>query len=246
MIKYINTIKKLIADRYIVNLATISSNVKQISFTFDDVPESAFLHAQPILDKYQFKATFYLALSFLDSDSENENFYSKANLISCHSNGHELGCHTYSHIHFYESLSSSFIESNIHINQKKLNEQGINESFENFSYPYGEQTKKSKKIVSKVFKTCRGIDHGINRKRVDLHNLKAVKLYENLYSIDKLFSILEDLDKSGGWLIFYTHDVKPDFSPYGCSPEYFERVVQKCKDLNIDIKTIRDGVENLS
>ncbi|HLU84342.1 MAG TPA: hypothetical protein VKZ45_02620, partial [Vicingaceae bacterium] len=80
----------------------------------------------------------------------------------------------------------------------------------------------------------------------DLHNLKAVKLYENLYSIDKLFSILEDLDKSGGWLIFYTHDVKPDFSQYGCSPEYFERVVQKCKDLNIDIKTIRDGVENLS
>lgn len=246
MNKYINAIKKRIADQYVVNSEMISSNVKQISFTFDDVPESAFLHAQPILDKYQFKATFYLALSFLDSNTENENLFNKENIISCLSNGHELGCHTYNHIHFYENSSSNLIESNIRINQEKLNELGIKESFGNFSYPYGEQTKKAKKIVSKFFKTSRGIDHGINKNKIDLHNLKSVKLYERLHSIDKIFSILEDFDKSGGWLVFYTHDVKFDFSRYGCSPEYFEKVVQKCRDLNIDIRTIKDAVKNLS
>jgi len=245
MRKYINAIKKRLADFYVVRFATASSNVKQISFTFDDVPKSAFLNAQPVLDKHQFKGTFYLALSFLDIDDQNENLYNQDNITSCINNGHELGCHTYNHIHFYQNSSSRFVENNIRINQEKLNELGIQETFDNFSYPYGEQTKKSKKIISEKFKTSRGIDHGINRNKVDLHNLKAVKLYEGLHSIDRIFSILEDLDKSGGWLIFYTHDVQSNYSKYGCSPEYFEKVVQKCKELDIDIRTIKDGVNNL-
>jgi len=245
MKKYINAIKKRLADRYVVSSAFISSNVKQISFTFDDVPNSAFLNAQPILDKHKFKATFYLALSFLDLDDQNENLYSKEHITKCLSNGHELGCHTYNHIHFYQNSNLNFVENNIRTNRDKLNELGIQETFQNFSYPYGEQTKKSKKIVSKIFKTGRGIDHGVNRNKVDLHNLKAVKLYEYLHTIDEIYSILEDFDKFGGWLIFYTHDVQTDFSKYGCSPEYFEKIVQKCKNLNIDIKTIRGGIKNL-
>jgi len=245
MKKYINTVKKLIADRYVTSSAMVSSKVKQVSFTFDDVPHSAFQNAQPILDKFQCKGTFYISLSFLDTDHENENFYCKKDLVECHSNGHELGCHTYNHIHFYQNSNSSFIEKNINLNQVKLNALGINENFENFSYPYGEQTKKSKKIVSKFYKTCRGIDPGINQNKIDLHNLKAIKLYESLYSIEKIFSILDDFNKSGGWLIFYTHDVQSDFSYCGCSPEYFEKIVQKCKDQNIDVLSIKDGVKNL-
>ena len=245
MKKYINALKKKLAEQYVVKSITISSKVKQVSFTFDDVSESAFRNAQRTLDKLQFKGTFYISLSFLDSDNENDNLYSKEHLISCLSNGHELACHTYNHIHFYKNSNVKFIHNNIRINQEKLNALGIKESFENFSYPYGEQTKISKKIVSKIFKTCRGIEHGINHNKVDLHNLKAIKLYEDFHSIDEIFSILEDFHKSGGWLIFYTHDVKSNFSKYGCSPEYFETIVQKCKDLNISITTIKDGVENL-
>lgn len=245
MKKYINAIKKRLTDLYVVSSTSISSNVKQISFTFDDVPNSAFLNAQPVLDNFQFKGTFYLALSFLDSDTQNENLYNKDHITSCISNGHELGCHTYNHIHFYQNSNSNFIENNLRINQKKLNELGIQDTFENFSYPFGEQTKKSKKIVSEKFKTGRGIDHGINKGKVDLHNLKAVRLYEGLHSIERIFSILEDFDNTGGWLIFYTHDVQSDYSKYGCSPEYFEKVVLKCKELDIDIKTIKDGLDNL-
>jgi peptidoglycan/xylan/chitin deacetylase (PgdA/CDA1 family) len=245
MNKYINAIKKRLADRYVVSSASIPSNVKQISFTFDDVPNSAFLNAQPILDQHELKATFYLALSFLDLDDQNENLYSKDDITKCFSNGHELGCHTYSHIHFYQNSNSNFVERNIQTNQEKLNELGIQETFQNFSYPYGEQTKKSKKVVSGKFNTARSIDHGINRGKVDLHNLKAVKLYEGLHATERIFTILEDLDKTGGWLIFYTHDVQSNYSKYGCSPEYFERIVQKCKEFDIDVKTIKDGLNNL-
>lgn len=233
------------ADRYVASEATIPSGVKQISFTFDDVPESTFLHAQPILEKYQFRGTFYLSLCFLELDGVKAPLYSRDNIIACMSSGHELGCHTYRHIHFYQTSNSGVIENSIRANQEKLKAQGIQEDFENFSYPYGEQTRRSKKIAAKFFKTCRGIDHGINRDTVDLHNLKAVRLYERQHSIDEILSILEDFDKSGGWLIFYTHDVQPNFSEYGCSPGYFERVVRQCKGLNIAVKTVRDGAKSL-
>ena len=246
MKKYINAVKKRLADRYVIQKKTIPSNFKQISFTFDDVPDSAFINAQPILDKYQFKGTFYLSLSFLDTDNQNENLYNKDHILNCLSNDHELGCHTYNHIHFYEDSNPKFVQNNLNINQEKLNELGIQKTFQNFSYPYGEQTRKSKKIISKKFNSARSIDHGINKGKIDLHNLKAVKLYEGLHSVDRIFSILEDFNKTGCWLIFNTHDVQSNYSKYGCSPKYFEQIIQKCEELNIDIKTINDCIKTLN
>jgi len=228
------------ADKYIRNSTKIPSNAKVISFTFDDVPESAFNNAQAILDKNQLQATFYIVLSFLDS-----NLYNRQQLSSCISNGHELGCHTYGHIHFYQVSNTSIIKSEIRKNQTELNKIGIEESFVNFSYPFGEQTIKAKKIVANHFETCRGTNYGINKGKIDMDNLKAVKLYEKLHSLDTIFSILEEFNKSGGWLIFYTHDVQTDFSQYGCSPEYFEKIILRCKDLNIDIQTVRDAAKKL-
>ena len=245
MNKYLNAFKKRKADHYVAHSARVPSSVKQVSFTFDDVPSSAFDLAQPILDAQQYKGTFYLSLSFLEADEENEDLFNSEQLAGCIANGHEVACHTYHHIHFYQHSDPQFIENNIRRNQEKLHSLGIQRSFENFSYPFGEQTKKAKRIVSKKFRTARSIEHGINRDRIDLHNLKSVRLYEQLHSLDTIFSILEDVNRSGGWLIFYTHDVQSDFSKYGCSPEYFEKVVHKCKDLGVYVKTVAAGVESL-
>ncbi len=245
MKKYINVLKKRIADKSFINNVLIPADMKLISFTFDDAPKSAFTNAQKILDKYHLKATYYVALSFLDSISENENLYSREHLISCDSHGHELGCHTYGHVHFYQISDVHIIEKEILKNNEKLNEIGINKVLKNFSYPFGEQTKKAKKVVTKHFDSCRGIDHGINIDQIDINNLKTIRLYEKLHSLDKIFSILEKFSHTGGWLIFYTHDVETNYSKYGCSPEYFENVVSKCIELDIDVKTVKSVVEAL-
>lgn len=245
MNKYINELRKRIALKTAVRSLKIPPAVKQVSFTFDDVPESAFLNAQPVLERYGYRGTFYVALSFLDTDKTNINLYHKNHLSACLNNGHELGCHTYSHNRTYQNSKADFLTNDIHKNTVKLNETGIKYKFQNFSYPFGEQTIKMRKIAAKHFESSRGTDHGINKGRIDLNNLKAVKLYQKEQPLDKICSMLDELNTLGGWLIFYTHDVQTNFSKFGCSPDYFERIVQKCNDLNLKVNTIKAGVEEL-
>ncbi|MEP1778297.1 polysaccharide deacetylase family protein [Reichenbachiella sp.] len=241
----LNLVRKKISDASCYHKANIPPKTKAISFTFDDAPKSAFVNAQNILNDNNKKGTYYIALSFLESKPENEDYFNVEDLKKCVTNGHELACHTYSHIHLYSTKGKGIVEVELSKNRKALQEIGVKDDFLNFSYPFGEQTRQAKKVLSKRFLTCRGIDHGINRDRVDANNLKAIKLYENTHSLMKIYSLLEEFSDKGGWLVFYTHDVETNYSRFGCSPEYFEAVVKKCVELDIEIKTVKEMTQEL-
>lgn len=245
MMKYIDFLKKKIADTWSRQRVEIPALPVAVSFTFDDVPKSAFANAQNILDKYQVNGTYYLALSFLEGRSENEDLYSIADLQHSFDKGHELACHTYSHIHLYQTSDKEAVERDLTANKELFDSLPFGNGFLNFSYPYGEQTRRAKKIISKRYLTCRGIDPGINIGQVDVYNLKAIRLYEGFNTLETIFSYLEEYRKNGGWLIFYTHDVQEDYSKHGCSPAYFEAVVQKCKELNLTTKTVAEVAKTL-
>jgi len=60
--------------------------------------------------------------------------------------------------------------------------------------------------------------------------------------------IAENL-KRKTWLIFYTHDVRENPSPYGCTPELMEQTVScavrsGCRVLTIQEALVVDGVQN--
>ncbi|UXX81222.1 polysaccharide deacetylase family protein [Reichenbachiella carrageenanivorans] len=245
MIKYFNYFKKKIADVSLRQMVEIPSLPMAVSFTFDDVPKSGFVNAQKVLDEHQIKGTYYLALSFLEGRSENSDLYNIADLQHCVDQGHELACHTYSHIHLFETKENKVIEQDIAMNKQVLEALPFDCEFLNFSYPYGEQTWQAKKVMSKHFLTCRGIDPGINSGQVDTYNLKAIRLYENFNPLETIFSWLEAHQKNGGWLIFYTHDVQDDYSKHGCSPAYFETVVKKCIELKLITKTVAEVAKTL-
>lgn len=245
MKKYLNYIKKKVADNSYRELITIDDNRKIVSFTFDDVPKSAFDNAVPILNKYNLRGTFYIALSFLKGMQENDDLYSKAELQECLRNGNELASHSYSHFHFYNTYSSKFISNDLKKNHLEFEKLNLDISLENFSYPYGELTRLAKKNISRLYTTCRGLDHGINVGRVDLNSLKAIQLYECKNSLKKINDIFKRFKESGGWLIFYTHDVQESFSRYGCSRKYFECVVKKSLELGFEVKTIKEAVDLL-
>jgi len=39
-------------------------------------------------------------------------------------------------------------------------------------------------------------------------------------------ALIDDNARARGWLIFATHDLSGDPSPFGCTPDFFEQVVQ--------------------
>ena len=48
-----------------------------------------------------------------------------------------------------------------------------------------------------------------------------------------------------GWLIFYTHDVRPNPSQYGCTPELFEFAVSHAAHSGSRILTVEEVLREL-
>jgi peptidoglycan/xylan/chitin deacetylase (PgdA/CDA1 family) len=66
---------------------------KPVIITFDDGTASQFLNAVPVLDKYHFKAVF-----FIMTVSLNHSIYMNSQHVKTLSDdGHTLGCHTWDH-----------------------------------------------------------------------------------------------------------------------------------------------------
>lgn len=91
-----------------------------ITFTFDDCLANQYKTAVPILDKYGYKASFYIVTNWMAYSSTDH--YTWANAQSMAANGHEIGSHTVSHANLNTSTyidemanSQSTIQSNANV-----------------------------------------------------------------------------------------------------------------------------------
>jgi len=127
------------------------TNNKVVILNFDDNRKSQFTQAKPVLDKYGFKATFYVVCKYLDNKKGYMNW---TDLETLYKEGHDIGSHTMNH----RNLSDSSIKSlEYQIGQSKecLREHGINTT--SFAYPFdkGWDNKTVVDIVSKYYELAR-------------------------------------------------------------------------------------------
>ncbi len=47
------------------------------------------------------------------------------------------------------------------------------------------------------------------------------------------------------WLILYTHDVRPAPSPYGCTPDALERLVDEALEAGAEVVTVAEGCRRI-
>src|SRR6185437_7943730 len=95
----------------------------------------------------------------------------------------------------------------------------------NFAYPFGHVTFATKKAVGNMVTSARGVFPGFNGPEVDLNLLRANRLYGDVDQLDGAKRLIEENVRRNSWLIFYTHDVRPNPSQYGCTPELLESVL---------------------
>lgn len=60
----------------------------------------------------------------------------------------------------------------------------------------------------------------------DLNQLSAYFLEKSRDSLPAVKNVIDRNVQVRGWLIFATHDIDADPSPYGCGPGFFEEVVR--------------------
>ena len=73
----------------------IGGNSKVAILTFDDGYKSQFTVAKSILDKYDFKATFFIVCNYAEKDANNRMNWK--DVTQLHDEGHDIEAHTMNH-----------------------------------------------------------------------------------------------------------------------------------------------------
>jgi peptidoglycan/xylan/chitin deacetylase (PgdA/CDA1 family) len=158
-------------------------------------------------------------------------------------NGHELASHTFDHVSA-RSMPARAFEAEVDRGRAAV-EVFHDAASANFAYPFGDVTLATKRIVGRSVASARGIFPGINRGEADLNLLRANSLYGDVEVLPWAQTLIRENIECAGWLIFYTHDVQPRPSRYGCTPELLQAVVGYAAERGLEMLTVQQALESI-
>lgn len=203
----------------------INTDIPLISFTFDDFPRSALLAGGSILRRVGLAGTYYTSLGLMGKEAPVGATFSLEDLKAVLAQGHELGCHTFAHCHAWETKPAVF-ERSVIANRLALKELLPEASFRTFSYPISPPRPRTKLKTAAHFVCCRGGGQTFNAGTADLNYLNSFFLEQTNGNAQEVKCVIDQNRRARGWLIFSTHDVCAAPSPFGCTPGFFEEIVQ--------------------
>jgi peptidoglycan/xylan/chitin deacetylase (PgdA/CDA1 family) len=123
---------------------SLTQPIKAVIITFDDGMLSQYTYAKTILNKYNFKATFYIICNSVDK----ENRMNWNNIQILEEEGHEIGSHSMNHKRRLSKLSEEEMKYEIIQSKICLQENAFNVT--SFSFPYndGDNNKNILKIIA--------------------------------------------------------------------------------------------------
>jgi peptidoglycan/xylan/chitin deacetylase (PgdA/CDA1 family) len=211
-----------------------------ISFCFDDFPRTAYTAGGAILKSLGMCGTYYAALNLMNTTNELGDQFRQEDIDSLLADGHELGCHTFSHVSC-RTVSLRLFESDVLKGRRAIRAlTGCDAG--NFAYPHGHVSIRSKKKIGAHMSSCRGIYGGINDLVADLNLLRANSLYGDVDQRARFESLVSANVASRGWLIFYTHDVRRNPSAFGCTPALFDQTVALAAESGCRIASIKEAL----
>jgi len=231
--------KRIAALRLHRKPAALSVERSIVSFTFDDFPINALETAGALLESAGARGTYYAAFSLADKEWRTGKIGSRQFMQSCVDRGHELGCHTFSHLDCART-ATAWLTADCDTNRAALDGRHP-EALRQFAFPYGSFGLSSKRWAASRFQSARTVTTGISRGEVDLSALPA-------YAIDRERGatrhreVLESLQSNPGWAIFYTHDVAERPTEFGCTETGFGGLLSECVRLGFQILPVGEVV----
>jgi peptidoglycan/xylan/chitin deacetylase (PgdA/CDA1 family) len=195
-----------------------------VSFSFDDFPRSALLNGGTILRRFDVFGTYYTSMGLMGQRAPTGEIFVADDLHELLRQGHELGCHTHSHCHSWQTPGEDF-ERSILENRAALEKEVPQATFGSFSYPICPPRPFTKRRVAAHFPCSRAGGQTFNRDGADRNQLAAFFLEKSRDRIDDVKNVIARNLADRGWLIFATHDVTERPTPFGCTPAFFEEVV---------------------
>ena len=222
----------------------LPAHAPMVSFTFDDAPDSAAGEGASLLEAHGGHGTFYLAGSLIDQPGDHWQGLSNDAIVRLHRGGHEIACHTFSHLRAVD-LDQATMAREIEQNRNYFHGLDPSIRLENFAYPYGLASVWRKPQLAKNFRSARGILPGVNRDVIDLQFLRASPLVDREIDTKGVDRYFDEAVASGGWLIFYGHDVVDAPSPYGCTPTLLDHALKAAETRNMPIVTVAEALRRI-
>ncbi len=208
-----------------------------VSFTFDDVPDTALTAGAAILERYDARGTFYIAGGLAGRREADRTLIGPEGCAELRARGHELACHTFAHPNL-RHLHGDALARDIARNRDYL--AGIDPTRvpRNFAYPYTAGSFRARALLARQFRSARGGLKGVNRGRVDRTYLRGMPVEQPEESVLALRGVVDELVRNPGWLIFYAHDISDRPTPYGCTPLSFETLARHTRQAGCEILTV--------
>ncbi len=144
---------------------------KTLIITFDDGNQTDYTIAFPLLEKFGFKATFFLTTDFIDKSGHLQ----KSQILKMSQEGMEFGSHGKTH-KFLSTLNDDELKSEL-LDSKKMLEEIIGREINLLSLPGGYHSVNVKRITKKLdFKGICTSKFGWNENKTDPFELKRVSL----------------------------------------------------------------------
>lgn len=213
-----------------------------LSFSFDDAPASAVQTGAAILEARGLKATYYISAGLAGETGPMGRYATLDEVAGLERGGHEIACHTYSHLDCGQATASQIVES-IDLNARALASIGVTR-LESFAYPYGDVSRPAKGVLDSRFRTARTVQAGMVESGSDANQLPSVGI-EGDEGEEDAFDWLNDASAARAWLILYTHDVSETPSPWGCTPDALSRIADAAAKARFEIVTVSEGARRL-
>jgi peptidoglycan/xylan/chitin deacetylase (PgdA/CDA1 family) len=214
-----------------------------VSFSFDDVPASAAREGAAILEARGLKGTFYVAAALAGTDAVTGPMAVADDARRLAAAGHEIGCHTYSHLDCGQAGASLAVDD-VAWNGETLRAWGLPRPT-TFAYPFGDVAPATKRALAPRFSLMRALHPGLVTAGADLNQAPAV----GVEGPDGEALAMRWLDRAaarGGWLILCLHDVAEAPSPYGCTPATLTRLADAALAEGLDVVTVTEGASRVA
>ena len=212
-----------------------------ISFTFDDCPVSAIHNGVAPMEAEGWLSTVYVSCGLFNADNHLGKHMTSDDAIALHKNGHEIGEHTYSHQDAVTMGLEPFL-IDVDRNQEKLANLGIPPS-QTIAYPYGQTFPSLKTVMADRFAGARGISPRLHKQQVDLNQIGSVPLFSS--TMDTALNMIDQVQKTGGWLTLFTHDIRENPSEWGCTPGQLSKTIQAVKDSGAEVLSVQDAISSI-
>ncbi len=237
-------LSRFLARNVATKKLTMRNVVPLVSFTFDDALASAVSVGASLLERKRARGTFYISAGGCGSAGPCGQLATPDQVKAIFAKGHEIGCHTYSHAGV-TGISRDQLVSELRRNQFCLQNIDRGMITNNFAYPYGELSFRTKHLLEARFDSCRSLTPGVNVGTADLGALKACMLQNTTIDTQGIEKVIRETVRYRGWLIFVSHDVADDPSCFGVTPNLLAFALRAAQSAGCNVATVRDALRSV-